>query len=155
MEESKRRQIDQRWRCGRLSEFVRGWSLSACHFREEACFLGGFVEDVGHRAVSAVTVPSLWRGRRNGRLGRASHRLDRSLWERDEPSGRQAASWRMLRRNWDSGAVTSGLCVSLWAPRCRGRLCCGGQERREEWRTGSPMLNPSFLMEALVRSQAS
>ena len=28
--------------------------------RTEACFLGGFVEDVDHRIVSAVTVPGTW-----------------------------------------------------------------------------------------------
>ena len=28
--------------------------------RAEACFLGGFVEDVGHRVVSAVAVARTW-----------------------------------------------------------------------------------------------
>ena len=28
--------------------------------RTEACFLGGFVEDAGHRIASAVVVPSAW-----------------------------------------------------------------------------------------------
>ena len=48
---------------GPLWEAFRVWAGSDQTLllqKTEACFLGGFVDDAGHRIVSAVTVPGAW-----------------------------------------------------------------------------------------------
>ena len=130
--------------------------------------LAGRRRPAGHRAL-AVAVPSAWPDcgiaaetiedlttRQRCRAGRRHSQREVSWVSQPSPwisssSGRQAASSRTLRRNRVSAAVSSGWCVSLQAAQ---RLL---QRRKAawEWRKGSLMLNPPFLMEAWARSQAS